>query len=232
MKNILLPLFVIFIMISPIAQTSAIDSICIQLNQQELAINELYSANKSFIPLNTTNNGNDTLIIVLEKFDTIYFRESNWLFEPDTIYTHDSKNSLIEKKDIVRGTNYVLANKIKIVNVKNQNLLVSLEDNKLVLIQEAKDSTGLWKPIEYFVHSDCGNSYSSFTIPPKMYCEFKIAKYCGVFKTSIRVRILINQNEYVSNEIEGFINRNQFKLPIEFQNNTSFREYLFHKNAY
>ncbi|PHR30318.1 MAG: hypothetical protein COA38_10810, partial [Fluviicola sp.] len=119
-----------------------------------------------------------------------------------------------------------------IQNNTDSSTLVPIEDNRLVLVQEAKDANGNWKPIEYFIHSDCGNSYSAFRIPPKSTYTIMIARYCGEYKTTLRVRISLNHKMYLSEEFEGYVNFNQFTTSSYILNKDYLHEYLFNKDAY
>ncbi len=87
---------------------------------------------------------------------------------------------------------------------------LKIQDGSLVMIQEAKDSVGNWNPIEYFNYSGCGNSYTHKNILPGTHLKSKIAIYSGDFRTSLRVKILINNTVQYSNEFYGSINNKQF----------------------
>jgi hypothetical protein len=83
--------------------------------------------------------------------------------------------------------------------------------NGIQLIQEAKDSDGKWKPIEYLHNLNSSFiSYDYYELKPKNYLATSIIRYHGNFKTKIRVKIRLNNHYYYSNEIEGFINQSQF----------------------
>ncbi|MFT3794963.1 hypothetical protein [Flavobacterium sp.] len=90
-----------------------------------------------------------------------------------------------------------------------------LTDNGLEMIQEALDSDGIWKPIEFLYEPyACGTGHADFLILPKHYLAAAILKYAGDFKTKIRVKIRSQDKIYYSNEIPGSINRSQFDQNI------------------
>jgi len=79
------------------------------------------------------------------------------------------------------------------------------------MIQEALDTDGQWKPIEFsFGMFPCCTCSDEFIIAPKHYSATAIIKYHGDFKTKIRVKLRSHQNVYYSNVISGTINRSQF----------------------
>lgn len=104
---------------------------------------------------------------------------------------------------------------IVIYNGSNSAKSIQIQDSKLVMYQEAQDSLGNWLPIEYFVHSGCGLSYSSIELPSQYCLEGEIAKYKGAFKTKLRVKILIDESIKYSNIYSGSVNYAQFTKPHE-----------------
>ena len=46
---------------------------------------------------------------------------------------------------------------------------VRQQDGTVRMIQEAKDSSGEWKPIEFWQNTSCGNSYYRLKIDSKKY---------------------------------------------------------------
>lgn len=79
------------------------------------------------------------------------------------------------------------------------------------VIQEAMDTDGKWKPIEFHYNfSGCGfgDVYKKFL--PKHYMALGLIKYKGNFKTKLRVKFSYRYQIYYSNEFYGTINRSQF----------------------
>lgn len=81
----------------------------------------------------------------------------------------------------------------------------------LLLIQQALDADGKWKPIEFRLLSQmCSFLYSYYILSPKHYMATAIIKYKGDFKTKIRVKMIANGKVIYSNSVQGSINRSQF----------------------
>lgn len=98
-----------------------------------------------------------------------------------------------------------------IYNPTDSTQLVENHDGRLIFVQEAKTKEGEWKAIEYFVFSECGNSYKGCFIKSKRFLMFGINKYKGDFKTKFRVRLQTNGKIVFSNEYWAFINYSQFE---------------------
>lgn len=84
------------------------------------------------------------------------------------------------------------------------------KDGHLFAIQEAKDSNGIWRPIEQEGHGFCGCCYWAEKVHHNEYVVMLLPKYKGNFKTKLRVRLRNNATIYVSKPFEGMINYNQF----------------------
>jgi len=56
-----------------------------------------------------------------------------------------------------------------IFNTSDSVYSIEMQDLRLIMIQEAIDPNGQWKPIEYWRDSWCGNSYAPAFIKPKEY---------------------------------------------------------------
>jgi len=193
------------------AQDQKLDSICVSLIRQEFALNELISEDIKFCSLKKSDKIKSGITVKVQVLDNSYFFLSNWVLKHDTV-TAPSRSGKITT-EILRGTDYVLGNKLIIYNNTSNSIRIPIEDNQLILVQEAKDQKGNWKPVEYFMHSTCGNSYSSLQVPNQKSCQFMIIKYCGEFKTKMRVRICLNNDTYFSNEFDGYVNSQQFNTP-------------------
>ncbi len=99
---------------------------------------------------------------------------------------------------------------IFILNKDTSTIEVTHQDGSIMMIQEAKDPNGAWKPIEFWLYSWCGNSYGRFVIPPNYCAVTKIPVYKGDFKTELRLKVEINSNIYYSKPFWGSINLSQF----------------------
>ncbi|MGY3795166.1 hypothetical protein [Aquimarina sp. 433] len=105
---------------------------------------------------------------------------------------------------------------VYIQNNTSDTISISHQDYKIHILQEAVDKEGIWKPIEYWESSECGNSFGEIKIEPNGVIETKSTKYNGDFKTKIRFKLSENNKVYYSNVIEGNINLNKFIMPTDF----------------
>ena len=106
---------------------------------------------------------------------------------------------------------------------------------EIKFIQEAQDSDGNWKPIEFFRENPtCIVDNVFFKFQPKKYQASAVVKYHGNFKTKLRVKVKINNEIYYSNAFYGFINKSQFnkdyalkyiKFMTPFRDNSYLQEY-------
>lgn len=98
----------------------------------------------------------------------------------------------------------------------------TIEDRRIVAIQEALDRDGNWIPIEYFEHSSCGVSYMKRCLEPNRAYSFRIAKYEGEFETKLRLKVLFGEEVIYSNEFRGSINHTQFEDTLISENKEHF----------
>jgi len=105
---------------------------------------------------------------------------------------------------------------IYIQNNTTDKIELNHQDYKIYILQEAMNENGLWKPIEYWESSDCGNSFGDIKIEPNGIIETKSIKYSGIFKTKIRFKLNANNKVYYSNSLNGTINPNKLIIPNDF----------------
>lgn len=129
------------------------------------------------------------------------------------IPTQDEQNKSIEliktycNLRFKQWDDYVKCYPLLIFNNENKNIPI----RKIKLIQEAKDKNGQWMPIEFFEDmNSCIVSHHYLRLEKKKYLALPIIKYYGDYKTKLRVKILINDYFYYSNEFDGTINLSQF----------------------
>jgi hypothetical protein len=103
-----------------------------------------------------------------------------------------------------------------IQNNTNEIIELSHQDNQIYILQEAMDKNGLWKPIEYWESSDCGNSFGQIKIEPNGIIETESTKYQGSFKTKIRFKLSADDRVFYSNILDGSINPNKLIIPNDF----------------
>lgn len=105
--------------------------------------------------------------------------------------------------------------KLLLVNSTDEKVGFSASDSRLYIVQEALDTDGKWKPVEYLPSSWCGNSYHTVFLGANEYWEFSAARFTGEAKTKMRFRLdqhnsSTNKNPIYSNEFDGSINKKQF----------------------
>jgi len=122
---------------------------------------------------------------------------------------------------------------LRLVNRTDKPVACTACDSRLFLVQEALDRNGKWRPIEQMPRSGCGNSYHRVFLDRDQYWEFPAPRYSGWFKTRIRFRLELGEEQcrevggdedkrqticlprrggriIYSNEFEGSINPSQF----------------------
>ncbi|WP_146185032.1 hypothetical protein [Flavobacterium pallidum] len=109
---------------------------------------------------------------------------------------------------------YISSYPVLIFNPSQQTAYVS-EGNFMhfQMIQEALDSDGKWKPIDFQWSDDGGGCIPinlHYKLLPRHYIGASVIKYSGDFKTKIRVKMKSGNDVYYSNEITGHINHSQF----------------------
>lgn len=105
-----------------------------------------------------------------------------------------------------------------LVNTTDSTINIKRQDGSIMAIQEAKNESGKWDPIEYWVHSGCGNSYfDPMRLTPNSYAMIPIRKYEGDFKTEMRLKIKNGKQVFYSSTFEGSINKSQFRKETEKQ---------------
>ncbi len=113
---------------------------------------------------------------------------------------------------------------VYVQNNATDSIRISKQDSHLYLIQEAKDKSNQWKPVEYWRYSWCGNSYLSEKLASKGIIKTESEAYKGNFKTEIRFKLLNNSKVYYSNTLEGNIYHEQFILSDSIKNRLEFNK--------
>lgn len=115
---------------------------------------------------------------------------------------------------------------VYIYNPTNDTVRLEEQDGRIMIIQEALDTNGQWKPIEVWQFNTCGNSYAGVILQPNYYLMIKTIKYKGTYETLLRLKMM-NKNEIVySKPFRGSINLSQTNTssfngkyrPIDFFN--------------
>lgn len=132
--------------------------------------------------------------------------------EEGSVLAIPSAYSLIEA-DKNNADNYIQSIPVFIINTSRDIIFLAHQDEAIMMIQEAKDENGLWRPIEFWRYSFCGNSYGTMGISPNDGVLVKIYKYSGDFETAIRLKLKNGDNVIYSDSFRGKINQTQFNPP-------------------
>jgi hypothetical protein len=96
--------------------------------------------------------------------------------------------------------------KLYLINASKNTIKISAQDNRIKIIQQAKNKKGEWQDIEYHIDSFCSHSYHTLKFLPNEYQIFPIPIFKGAFKTQIRFKLLFQKQEIYSNIYAGYIN--------------------------
>jgi hypothetical protein len=141
-------------------------------------------------------------------------------------YFYNSKASPSQEENAYK---YFAGYRVSIYNTQKDTTLFRVQDNQLMMIQEAQDTEGIWRPIEHWAYSWCGNSYFENALEPKAYFSNVIVYYKGDFETLLRVKWVfdnhINHSRKIvySQPFRGSIHYSQFNLPADFLARDSLR---------
>lgn len=151
--------------------------------------------------------------ITIKRFDSNFelFMNYNWRKDSSSKQKlTDSISYFAVEKFLERNPKLLKAMPVFIINPSSEKVRVEGQDGRLMLIQEALDKSGKWKPIEYWEYSGCGNSYGGIALKPNYFILTKIVKYSGNFKTKIRLKFLNDSIVYYSKPFTASINLSQF----------------------
>lgn len=143
----------------------------------------------------------------------------------EKLFTQNSKDSILVVAEIKNDSLF----SIYVKNNGQKDVQLTPQDNKLTLIQEALTQDKKWKPIEFWVNSDCGTSYlKKINVKSGEIISLSSKKYNGNFKTKIRFKLLINNKVYYSNYITASINKSKFEKSIWYN---QFIEIYYHNKS-
>lgn len=130
-------------------------------------------------------------------------------------------NKIDSLKNDVIGTETRLG---YLINNSDSTQKILTQDQNLIMIMEAKDSTNHWLPIELWASSSCGNSYTyPLILKKENYVTFKIPNYTGPIKTTMRLQLFANDQIIYSNEFWGGVTKKQlYEKVIESTNQTPY----------
>lgn len=99
------------------------------------------------------------------------------------------------------------------INQTGREAAFSAQDSALPIVQEAQDSKGKWRPIEFFLPATCGNSYNWLFLSDRSKWTFKTVSDQKGVKTIVRVRLLTGMGAIYSNEVDALVDPHRFELP-------------------
>jgi hypothetical protein len=103
--------------------------------------------------------------------------------------------------------------RVTLVNQTRDLLAFPASDSRLAIVQEAQDSAGTWKPIEYLPSSWCGNSHHRVFLAPNHFWTFPAPRYQGTILTKLRfAMVLADGSQLHSNVFDGSVNPEQFTV--------------------
>ena len=103
--------------------------------------------------------------------------------------------------------------RVTLVNNTQDLLAFDASDSRLAIVQEAQDTDGNWKPVEYLEASDCGNSYHRVFLASNHFWAFAAPRYTGIIPTKLRFAMaLADGSRLHSNTFDGSVNPNQFTV--------------------
>ncbi len=111
---------------------------------------------------------------------------------------------------------YVKSFPIYITNTSiTKTAILETQDGSAIMIAEAQDKHGKWKPIEYWSGSWCGNSYFTMTIEPGYFAFTRGIKCSGDTKRLCRLKLTNKEKTIYSNMFYMNINESQFNKPSQ-----------------
>jgi hypothetical protein len=102
---------------------------------------------------------------------------------------------------------------IYVLNATPRTKLLLGKDSWVFAIQEARDRSGYWRPIESRGYDFCGNGRWAIKLHPRQAMVVLMAKYQGAFRTLLRVRLINGSSLYVSPPYPGQVDERQFIVP-------------------
>ena len=119
-----------------------------------------------------------------------------------------SKNKLPSKKEYQSFYPVYIINKSDSTVMFYFNIITGF-----IMIQEALDSSGIWKPIQYWENVWCSICDDGVNVKSNYFALTRMPIFTGTFKTKIRLKLKLYNDYYYSNEIHGSINYSQFDFP-------------------
>lgn len=155
---------------------------------------------------------NKKLVVVVDTINEITMTKrpiwASYLFHR----SFDDNRTLLQDDTLTQD---VKSFPIYIANLSDTKIAnLELQDGSIMMIVEAQDEHKHWKPIEYWSHSWCGNSYYSVELPPQTFAFSRGIKCSGDFYTTCRLKVFNEADSLYSNEFKMNISTSQFNQPV------------------
>lgn len=170
---------------------------------------------------------NQGLKLLIDKKQLLTLDSENYVIPPPPVFQEDkdyfeidsAATAKIKEEWGKRPRNYIQAIPVFIYNSSRDTASIELQDGIIFMLQEAKDENGVWKPIEYWRYSTCGNSYKAQGLLPGDLVIAKVFKYGGKFETDMRIKMRSGDETFYSAPFKGSINKSQFERPSGIRDN-------------
>lgn len=151
------------------------------------------------------------------------FTEKDYYFPPwdsendeEEVYPLDGLQLKVDHTTYIKGW-YNSDDKahipVFIINETGSTKYLFGSNERVASMIEAKDRTGVWRPIEYvFGPTSCTYKMGFIKIHPKEFCVLALPLFRGDFKTQIRIKLKNQHSILISEAFPGYINEKQFKF--------------------
>ena len=106
----------------------------------------------------------------------------------------------------------------RLINATKDTVWISSWGGGMTLLQQAKDSRGVWRDIETSLTPICSQDYMIYSFSPRSYIRFPLREYSGPLNTTLRLKCeyareegetVVEETVY-SNEYRGRVHPGQF----------------------
>ncbi len=144
----------------------------------------------------------------IENYETTEYKCYNEYLKS---YRIDSlRDDSIAKREHIYANSLPMA--IWIQNITKDTIIFPIQDGSLIAILEAQNKNKIWKPVQYWWYSWCGNSYSKLELPPNKSIQIGVNNLIGDKETMMRFLIQGKDTIYYSNEFKGTVSEDDFFL--------------------
>ena len=178
---------------------------------------ELIIANPANKPINFVSSGDQ---LTLMRFENHPYSESLMQkMYPDSNYQNYTAyvNEMKLHYDSVALTEHEYWNSknmsVWIQNNSNDTVVFPIQDGSLIGILEAQNEKKIWKPVQFWWLSWCGNSFYEEYLYPNNSIQISLDNIRGQVETKLRIKIHGIDTIYTSSEFYGKVNESSFNLP-------------------